>query len=166
MKMKCRKAEKLISRLIDGRLDPGSSAGLEAHLEVCPSCARLLADYRQIQSLMAEIRTEAKPLPYFVERLEAKLSTGPRSSFWAMVERWYAAAVPVFLVIAMVFVGTLFLVQPSEKQLSQSEMLLFQTQSPLKETQAIFEEDKPENRQIKLLFAGLENREIIRSDKQ
>lgn len=164
--MKCRKAEKLISKLLDGRLDSESSARLKAHLEVCPSCARLLADYGKMQSMMAEVRTEVEPLPFFAERLDAKLPLGPRPSFWAMVERWYAGAVPVFLVIAMVFVVTLFLVQPSEKQLSQSEMLLFQSQSPLRETQAIFDEEKPENRQLQLLFAGLEGQEIVRRGKQ
>lgn len=164
--MKCRKAEKLISRLIDNRLEAKASARLKAHLEVCPSCARLLSDYQRMQSLMSEIKIEAEPLPYFVERVKARLSIEPRPSIWAVVERWYAAAVPVFLIIATVLVGILFLIQPAEKQLSQSEMLLFQNQSLLKETQAIFEEEKPENRQLKLLFAGLEGQEVVGRGKQ
>jgi len=44
-------------------------------------------------------------------------------------------------------------------------MLLFQNQSSLKEMQAFFDEEKPENRQLKLLFAGLENLDSYQGDK-
>lgn len=164
--MKCRKAEKLISKLIDGRLDQETSARLKAHLDVCPSCARLLQDYQKMQALLSGIRVEAEPEPYFAERVKARLSLEPRPSVWALAERWYAAAIPVFLVIATILIGVLFLIQPGEKQLSQSELLLFQNQNPLQETQVILEEEKPENRQLKLLFAGLEGQEIVRRGKQ
>ncbi|MCR4395606.1 MAG: zf-HC2 domain-containing protein [Candidatus Saccharicenans sp.] len=165
--MNCHRAEKLISRLVDGRLDAGTATRLEEHLKVCPSCAQLLADYRKLGALLSELQMrEAEPLPYFEQRLLAKLNTASRPSLWAVVEKWYAAAVPVFLVVAMVLVGVLFLFQPAERQLSQSELLLFQGQSPLTETRAIFEEQKPEDRQLQLLFAGLESQEIVRRGKQ
>lgn len=165
--MNCHKAEKLISKLVDGRLETGASTRLAAHLAVCPSCAQLLSDYQKMKGMMADLKIkDAEPLPYFEQRLRARLRTEARPSIWAVVERWYAAAVPVFLVIAMILVGVLFLVQPTEVQMSQSEMLLFQTQSPLTETRAIFDEEKPENRQLKLLFAGLEAQEIVRRGKQ
>lgn len=165
--MNCRRAEKLVSRLVDGRLKAGTAARLEEHLRVCPSCARLLADYRQLQSLMADLRLpEAEPLPYFEQRLRARLGAESKPSLWAVVERWYAAAVPVFLVVAMVLVGVLFLAQPAEVQLSQSEILLFQEQSPLAETRAIFDAQKPEDRQLQLLFAGLDSQEAVRRGKQ
>lgn len=165
--MNCRQAEKLISRLVDGRLEAGTATRLEEHLKVCPSCARLLADYRQLQSLMADLRlSEAEPLPFFEQRLRARLRTESKPSLWAVVERWYAAAVPVFLVVAMILVGVLFLAQPAEVQLSQSEMLLFQGQSPLAETRAIFDAQKPEDRQLQLLFAGLDSQEAVRRGKQ
>jgi len=54
-----------------------------------------------------------------------------------------------FLIMVTLLVGVLFLIQPAEQQLSQSEMLLFQNQNPLKEMQALFEEERPENRQLK-----------------
>ncbi len=165
--MNCRQAEKLVSRLVDGRLEAETAARLESHLKVCPSCARLQADYRQMQSLLSNLRlSEAEPLPYFEERLRAKLRTESKPSLWALVERWYAAAVPVFLVVAMVLVGVLFLAQPAEVQMSQSEMLLFQGQSPLAEARAIFDAQKPEDRQLQLLFAGLDSQEIVRRGKQ
>ncbi|MCI4444800.1 MAG: zf-HC2 domain-containing protein [Candidatus Aminicenantes bacterium] len=163
--MKCRKAEKLISKLLDERLEEKSLARLEAHLKVCPSCARLLQDYKKMKKLMSEGKIESEPLPYFAERVKARLATESRPSIWAAAERWYAAAVPIFLVIATILVGALLLFQPSPKQYSQAEILLFQNQSPLKETQAIFEEEKPENRQLKLLFAGLESQETVRRGK-
>lgn len=165
--MKCHQAEKLISRLVDGRLSAEATASLEAHLRVCPSCAQALADYRQLKSLMSDLRVpEAEPLPFFEQRLRARLQTESRPTFWSVVERWYAAAVPVFLVVAMVLVGILFLAQPAEVQMSQSELLLFQEQSPLAETRAIFDAQKPEDRQLQLLFAGLDSQEIVRRGKQ
>lgn len=165
--MNCRRAEKLISRLVDGRLEAGTATSLEEHLKVCPSCAQMLEDYRKLRTLMSELQVkEAEPLPYFEQRLQARLRTVSRPSLWAVVEKWYAAAVPVFLVVAMVLVGILFLAQPAERQLSQSELLLFQGQSPLAETRAIFEEQKPEDRQLQLLFAGLESQEIVGRGKQ
>lgn len=165
--MNCHQAEKLISRLVDGRLETGTAARLEEHLQVCPSCARLLADYRQMKSLMSDLRVMGtEPLPYFEQRLRARLQAESKPSLWAVAERWYAAAVPVFLVVAMVLVGILFLAQPAEIQLSQSELLLFQGQSPLTETRAIFDAQKPEDRQLQLLFAGLDSQEVVRRGKQ
>ncbi|MBC7363747.1 MAG: zf-HC2 domain-containing protein [Candidatus Aminicenantes bacterium] len=159
--MRCKKAEKLISRLVDGRLDEKSQQALNEHVKTCPACARTLADYKNLQSLLRSARMEAEPLPYFEERLKARLSAAARPSVLATVERWYAAAVPVFLIVATVAIGLLFLLQPSEPQYSQAEMLLFENQNPLKETQVIFDEEKPEVRQLKLLFAGLEGEEIM-----
>ncbi|HRD01465.1 MAG TPA: zf-HC2 domain-containing protein [Candidatus Saccharicenans sp.] len=152
--MNCRKAEKLISKQLDNRLGAKESAWLENHIQRCPTCARLALEYRKLRSLSAEFKIASEPLPYFSERLLAKLSSEPKPSIWAAVERLYARAIPVFLIMATLLVGVLFLMQPAEQQLSQSEILLFQNQSPLKEMQALFEEEKPENRQLKLLFAG------------
>jgi len=157
--MNCRKAEKLISKQLDNRLEARESAWLENHLQNCPACARLASDYQQLKNMTAELKVEAEPQPYFTERLLARLSSEPKPSIWAAVERLYARAIPVFLIMVTLLVGVLFLMQPAERQLSQSEMLLFQNQNPLKEMQALFEEERPENRQLKLLFAGLENME-------
>jgi len=159
--MRCKKAEKLISRMMDGRLDENSRQALNQHIKSCPACTQTLADYNNLKSLLSGTRIEAEPLPYFEERLKARLGVAPKPSLWATVERWYAAAVPVFLILATVAIGLLFLLQPGKPQYSQAELLLFQNQNPLKETQTIFDEEKPENRQLKLLFAGLEGQDIM-----
>mgnify|MGYP001042940097 CR=1 FL=1 len=165
--MNCQKAERLISKLVDGRLGSRDSARLEGHLRVCPSCAQLLSDYQKMKNFLSDLKiTGVEPLPYFEERLKARLQTEARPSLWVALERWYAAAVPVFMVILLILAGVLFLAQPAEVQMSQSELLLFQNQNPLKDTQAFFEEEKPETRQLKLLFAGLDSQEIIRRGKQ
>jgi anti-sigma factor RsiW len=167
MTMNCHQAGKLISRLVDGRLDAGTSDRLKEHLRVCPSCAQLLSDYQKMKEMMAGLQIkEVEPLPYFEERVKARIQTGARPLFWAAVERWYAAAVPVFLIVAVILVGVLFLAQPEEVQMSQSEMALFQVQGPRTETRAIFEEEKPENRQLLILFAGLESQKITGRSKQ
>ncbi|MDI6845286.1 MAG: zf-HC2 domain-containing protein [Candidatus Saccharicenans sp.] len=165
--MKCSKVEKLISKLMDGRLEPALSARLEEHVKTCPSCAQLLEEYRSLKNALAGLKMqEAEPLPWFEQRLLARLGAESRQPIWAMVERWYAAAVPVFLVVAMVLVGILFLVQPAEVQVSQPQMLLLQGQNPLTEASYIFEAQKPEERQLQLLFAGVESQEILRRGKQ
>ncbi|MDD8020244.1 MAG: zf-HC2 domain-containing protein [Acidobacteriota bacterium] len=164
--MNCRKAEKLISKRLDGRLKISESAWLNNHLKSCSACARLNLEYQRLKNLSAGLKIEAEPLPYFSQRLSARLSSVPKPSVWAVAEKWYARAIPVFLVTATLLVGVLFLVQPAQQQLSQSEMLLFQNQSPLKEMQLFFDEEKPENRQLKLLFAGLENFETSQRGKQ
>jgi anti-sigma factor RsiW len=163
--MNCRKAEKLISKQLDNRLGASESAWLDAHLKNCPACARLALEYQELRNLSAELKIEAEPSPYFSERLSARLSSEPKPSVWAAVEKWYARAIPVFLIAATLLVGMLFLMQPAKPELSQSEMLLFQNQSPLKEMQAFFDEEKPENRQLKLLFAGLENMDSYQRGK-
>lgn len=160
--MRCKKAEKLISKLVDGRLEEKSRVALDRHLKECPACARTLAEYQSLKDLLFSARMEAEPLPYFEERLKNRLQELSRPSIWAVVEKWYAAAVPAFLIIATVAIGLLFILQPGEPQYSQAEILLFQNQSPLRETQTLFDEDKPENRQLKLLFAGLEGQEMSR----
>ncbi len=165
--MNCHRAEKLISQLVDGRLEAGKSDGLKEHLKICPSCAQMLSDYQKMKDMMTGLKiTEVEPLPYFEQRLQARLKASSRSSVWAMVERWYATAIPVFLAVAVILMGVLFIVQPEEVQISQSEMVLFQIQGPPTETRAIFEEEKPENRQLLILFAGLDSQEMNGRNKQ
>ena len=47
--MKCAKAKKWISEHIDGDLDTGKIPSLTKHLEACPDCQKLLADFQQIK---------------------------------------------------------------------------------------------------------------------
>ena len=75
--MNCRKAEKLISKQLDNRLEARESAWLEDHLQNCPACARLASDYQQLKNMTAELKVEAEPQPYFTERLLARLSSEP-----------------------------------------------------------------------------------------
>lgn len=51
----CEKYQELISRLIDGDLDDGETAAVEAHIAVCPECAAL---YRAFASLSGDIRDD------------------------------------------------------------------------------------------------------------
>jgi predicted anti-sigma-YlaC factor YlaD len=55
--MRCRKAQKLISRSIDGRLPSRQSARLERHLAGCAGCRDLQADLRRIVDGAAGLQT-------------------------------------------------------------------------------------------------------------
>jgi len=55
--MKCRRAHKLISRSIDGRLPARTSARLERHLAACAGCRDLQADLRRIVDGASSLKT-------------------------------------------------------------------------------------------------------------
>jgi len=84
--MNCRKAEKLISKQLDIRLEASESAWLNAHLKICPACAHLALEYQKLKNLSAELRIEAEPSPYFSERVSARLSSEAKLSIWQLLK--------------------------------------------------------------------------------
>lgn len=75
MENSCEKIIPMISAYIDGELSPFDEKRLKQHLETCPSCRNILADYQAAyssrflsepppglhDSIMAQIRSEPKP---------------------------------------------------------------------------------------------------------
>jgi anti-sigma factor RsiW len=59
--MTCDEVEILLHALLDGELDAGHARDVEAHLAGCPRCARQLAAYRDMQTVLArtDLRYEA-----------------------------------------------------------------------------------------------------------
>lgn len=156
--MRCPKAEKWLLRSLDGILDSESTAELAAHLKGCAACARKEKEYRFIS---AALKTEAadRPLPYFWERLQPKLRKERKFALLVLWEQWCLKAIPVFLIAAGVVLGSLFFVLPKKSvEMTQSEILLLQNDNPLTETQPLFDEEKPEARQMMLIFASLEDK--------
>ena len=154
--MNCKTAEKRILRSLDGRLDERSAGLLREHLEACSSCRKAEAEYRSMLALLRDGK-DAAPLPRFWERLQPRLREEREIAPLLFWERWNLRAIPAFLAIVVV-AGAALLFTPRASELTASEALLLENRSPLTETQAIFDADKPETRNMMLIFASLEEK--------
>jgi len=152
--MNCNKAEKWLLRSFDGRLDGRAGTLLSEHLEACPSCREAREQYRSMLALLREA-PDGAPLPRFWERLEPRLREETELVPLLFWERWSLRAIPVFLALVFVAGAALFFT-PQAGELTSSEALLLENRSPLTESQAIFEAEKPETRTMMLMFASLE----------
>lgn len=154
--MNCKKAEKWLLRSLDGRLDGRAEALLSEHLEACPACRKARAEYRSMLALLRQA-PDAAPLPLFWERLEPRLREETELAPLLFWERWSLRAIPVFLALVFAAGAALFFT-PQAGELTSSEALLLENRSPLTETQAIFDAEKPETRNMMLIFASLEEK--------
>ncbi len=154
--MNCKKAEKWILRSLDGRLDRRSEGVLREHLEACPSCRKVEAEYRSMLALLRNGR-DAAPLPRFWERLEPRLREEKELVPLVFWERWCLRAIPVFLVLVGIAAGALFFT-PQAAEMNQSEALLLGNALPVTETSRILGEEKAETRNMMLIFASLEEK--------
>ena len=158
--MNCRKAEELLLRSIDGRLDGREGDLLAKHLEGCPACRKAEAPYRSMFGLLREGRDVA-PLPRFWERLEPRLREETELVPLLFWERWSLRAIPLFLALVILAGGFLFFT-PQARETSQSAALLLEDRDPLSETQALFDTDKAETRTMMLMFASLDDKTPLR----
>ncbi|OGD21408.1 MAG: hypothetical protein A2Y70_07705 [Candidatus Aminicenantes bacterium RBG_13_64_14] len=158
--MNCKKTEKRILRSLDGRLDGRSAGLLLKHLEACPSCRKAETEYRSMLALLRDGK-DAAPLPRFWERLEPRLREGREIAPFLFWEKWNLRAIPAFLAIVAV-AGAALIFTPQASELTASEALLLENRSPLTETQAIFDAEKPETRNMMLIFASLEEKTSAR----
>jgi anti-sigma factor RsiW len=158
--MNCKKAEKWMLKSLDGRLESRAEALLSKHLEACPSCRKAQAEYRSMLSLLRQAPDTA-PLPRFWERLEPRLREETELVPLLFWERWSLRAIPVFLALVFVAGAALFFT-PQAGELTSSEALFLENRSPLTETQAIFDAEKPETRNMMLIFASLDEKTSAR----
>ena len=158
--MNCKKTEKRILRSLDGRLDGRSAGLLRKHLEACPSCRKAETEYRSMLALLRDGK-DAAPLPRFWERLEPRLREGREIAPFLFWEKWNLRAIPAFLAIVAV-AGAALIFTPQASELTASEALLLENRNPLTETQAIFDAEKPETRNMMLIFASLEEKTSAR----
>ena len=150
--MKCKDAEKRLLRSFDGELEGASKADLDGHLKACPSCRRKQSEYGV---LLKNLKIEdAEPLPYFWQRLEAKLRERERVEPWTVWAKWSRRVIPVALALILLFIGGLAFFTPGEETLSQAEALLLRNANPLAEAKSLFEETKLENKNMMIIFAA------------
>ncbi len=161
--MKCKRAEMLILRSLDGRLDERAAGDLETHLRTCASCRKAEAEYRSMMSLLRAGKEEA-PMPRFWERLEPRLREEQKIVPLVLWERWALHAVPVFVAIVVLAAG-LFVFTPQSREFSQSETLLMGNTNPFSETRPLFEAKRPEDKSMMLIFASLEDKSPARSQR-
>jgi anti-sigma factor RsiW len=160
--MDCKKAERLLLRSLDGRLDQENRAGLEAHLEKCPACRKKEGEFRMILDLVRP-QTVPESLPYFRERLLAKLKAKERTAPALLWVKWAHRAVALSLAVFFLFGAGILFFQPQEpRELSQTERFLLQDENPLSEAASILDQKKTEDRNMMLIFASVEESDASR----
>lgn len=97
--MDCRRAEESLHLWIDDELDTSARTELTAHLAECPDCARKLAEYRHLDTLLAQISAQTKvPAGLYGRIMEAiDRESAPHKSGVHRWARWAASAAAVLL---------------------------------------------------------------------
>jgi anti-sigma factor RsiW len=160
--MDCKKAEFFLLRSLDGKLDPEKKALLQAHLEKCPSCQKKDREFRMILGLIRP-QTVPEPLPYFKERLLAKLKEKGKTAPGLLWVKWAHGAVALSLAAFLLFGAGILFFRPQEpRELSQMERFLLQDENPLGEAASILDQKKAEDRNMMLIFASVGDRDVSR----
>jgi anti-sigma factor RsiW len=163
--MDCNKAERFLLRSLDGRLDHENRAMLQAHLEKCPSCQEKDREYQMILRLIRP-QTVPEPLPYFQERLLAKLKEQDKTAPALIWVKWAHRAVAFSLAVFFLFgAGILFFRPQDPRELSQTERFLLQDENPLGEAASILDQKKAEDRNMMLIFASVGDKDVSRRYK-
>jgi predicted anti-sigma-YlaC factor YlaD len=160
--MKCKKAETLISKSLDGRLSASENETLEEHLAGCSSCREKRVEYIYIANTLGS-KDFPEVSPYFWERLQPRLKEGRKYAVWSEWKQWSLRAVPVsiFAVATLVLGLALFLPQPPD-ELSQTGDLLLRDNLPIPETVTLLEAEKGENKSMQLIFMAMEEKPDLR----
>lgn len=160
--MDCEKAERLLLCSFDGRLEAKERIWLQDHIKGCPACQNTEQEYGAILGQLKKVDTP-EPLPYFKERLLAKLQEKEKALpvlFW---QRWATKAL-AFSLTAFILIGAGFLVfrAPEPREMSQVEALLLRDENPLTETTSILEAKGPDNGNMMLIFSSMEEKDSAR----
>jgi hypothetical protein len=98
--MECNTTLELLDDLLDGQLQPEQSLALEAHLETCGSCSRLVGHAQAVQEALRVSPLEG-PSAGFEERVLARAQSA------APVSRWHRPQLVAASLAAIVAVGIL-----------------------------------------------------------
>jgi predicted anti-sigma-YlaC factor YlaD len=149
--VRCKVARRHMTRP-DGRREDAAR-----HAAECPDCR---AYERELGTILETLRSaaEPEPLPYFRERLRAKITERERTeSPRALWMSWSLRTIPVSLGLIAVFIGAILFLSPVlEDEMSRPAALLIENANPLAETNALFNEDKIETRSMMVIFASNE----------
>jgi len=164
--MRCKQAERLFFRRLDGRLDETQATALDVHLRTCAACARRAAQHARIARALRPA-SAPDPVPGLAQRIMPRLE--PRTVqhvpllLW---ERWSLRAVPVLMAaVAVVGLALALVVPVFDEPLTSTEILLLQNVNPMEEARTIFEQEKPETRGLMLLVASIDDAPPVRRDR-
>ena len=160
--MKCKKAEKLLLRSFDELIKPEEQVKLEEHLKICLRCQTKREEYQSILDALKE-KEFPEPKPYFWERLQPKLKERIKYDPWSLWKQWAIRGIPASLLVVSLLAATIILFFPPQKEeLSQSEVLLLRNLNPIQETTTLLEEEKVEDKNMKLIFTAMEEKNSVR----
>jgi predicted anti-sigma-YlaC factor YlaD len=161
--MNCQRAEKLLLKSFDRHLEKHEAEILEQHLKSCPECSIMTEEYKTILGAL-RVSDYPEPKPHFWQRLQPKLREKRLFNPWAQWQQWGLRAIPVALFIVIVLTGVLTVIEvQGPEEMSSSEAFLLQNQNPLQDSSAILEEEKVEDKNMRLIFASLEEPNTPRS---
>jgi predicted anti-sigma-YlaC factor YlaD len=150
--MTCRTARHWLLKSADLPVGQGRQERLDAHLADCPACRAYQSRLAIVRDSLAEAPA-VEPLPYFQERLRARIDERLKLETSAPWLRWCVRAVPISLLLIGLFVGAIVFLSPAvDEEISQPEALLFQNANPLNETITLFN-DRTENKSLHIIFA-------------
>jgi anti-sigma factor RsiW len=151
--MTCRKAERWLLTSFDRDLPEASREALARHLGLCPECRKRSEEYGVLRYRLAGIQTP-DPFPRFWERLETRIAAGRSDDPGAIWLRLWVRAIPVSLSLIAGFLIATFLLRPAGTELSRPEALLLTDSNPIVETRPILDAERPEDRNMMVLFAA------------
>lgn len=160
--MDCKKAERLLLRSLDGRLEAGEEIRLKDHVKSCSRCRKREREYRMILGFLKK-DDAPEPLPFFKERLLAKLKETEKAAPALLWLKWAHRVVAFSLAAIVLFGAGIVLFRPHEPQeLSQVETLLLQNENPLGEAANLLDQKRTEDKNMMLIFAAVEERDPSR----
>jgi anti-sigma factor RsiW len=160
--MNCKQAEKFLLCSLDGRLGADRRRLLESHLQGCTRCRNREEEYRLILGHLKP-QTSPEPLPYFEQRLLARLKEREKTVPSELGLRWAHRAAGFSLAALLLFGAGVLLFQPQEpEELSQVETLFLQNENPFSEAATILDQKKAEDRSMMLIFAASDTRDLSR----
>jgi len=152
--MRCKKAERLMSRSLDQALKPDEQESLLEHLKKCSLCQKRYEEYKNISEMLGG-QDFPEPKPYFWTRLKPRLKKDWSYESWAAWKKWGLRAIPISLLVLLIFASLMqFFVPTESKELSRAEILL-QNQNPFVDSLPLLEEGRVENENIHLIFTAI-----------
>jgi anti-sigma factor RsiW len=152
--MDCKKAEWLLLSEFDGPVEEGQRAALREHLSGCPACRAKASQYGLIREVFLGI-VDPGPLPYFRERVLARLKEQERFSPVRIWLKWAHRAAAFSLAAFILFGAGVLLFKPQEPvELSQVETLYLRNENPLSDAASVLDQKRAEDKNMMLIFAS------------
>lgn len=163
--MRCKKAESLFLRQLDGRLEENLRPALDGHLRTCPDCARVAGQHARIARTLRPV-SAPDPAPGLAERILPRLEPRNVAAPLFLWEKWSLRAVPVFLAaVAVIGLAFVLAVPTFDEPLTSTEILLLHNVNPMEEARSILEAEKPETRGLMLLVASIDEKPVPKRDR-